>query len=92
MAVNLNVEAIRQQIAEGIDIMVHLERTSEGKRRVCEICEIEDYRDGRFILNSLLRLNEKGQPELTGNKLKKTDRIYLKGEKYADGLRKYGLI
>ena len=41
MAVELPLPAIRSQIAAGIDIMVHLMRTPDHKRRVMEISEIE---------------------------------------------------
>ena len=41
MAVELPLPAIRSQIAAGIDILVHLMRTPDHKRRVMEISEIE---------------------------------------------------
>lgn len=40
MGTELPLAAIRQQIAMGIDIMVHLERGRDKRRRVVEICEI----------------------------------------------------
>ena len=54
MAVTLNVDAIREQIAEGIDVMVHVERLREGRRRIREIKEIAGYEDSGFILNDLM--------------------------------------
>ncbi len=53
MAVPLNVEAIRAQIAEGIDVMVHLERDSRRNRHIAEMKEVLGYENGRFILNDL---------------------------------------
>ena len=32
--------AIRRQVSRSIDIVVHLERATEGRRRVCEVVEV----------------------------------------------------
>ena len=53
MAVSLNVDAIRAQIAEGIDVLVHLERDSLRNRHIVEIKEVIGYEDGQFVLNDL---------------------------------------
>ncbi len=42
-------ENIRQNLASGIDIMVHLSRRSDGHRQVTEIIEIESYQEQKFI-------------------------------------------
>lgn len=47
------VEAVRAQIAEAIDIFVHMERSSGGARRVTEIAELAGYEDGEIHLNTL---------------------------------------
>ncbi len=60
MAVSLDIEAIRNQIAEGIDIMIHLERREDGSRCITEIKELIDYRDGKFVLNDLLSESSTG--------------------------------
>lgn len=60
MAVSLDVGAIRSQIAEGIDIMIHLEKQENGKRKITEIKELVDYRNGEFILNDLLSESSNG--------------------------------
>ena len=54
----LPLQAIRQQIALGIDIMVHLERGKDGKRRVVEITEVVGVEDGMIQLNPLYRYEE----------------------------------
>ena len=61
MSANLPMDAIRAQIVEGIDIMVHLGRTREGRRMVLEIQELIDYSDGAYELNPLFVLNEIGR-------------------------------
>ena len=53
MAMNLPIEAVRRQIASGIDILVHLERGTDKKRRVVEITEVVGMRDGEIELNTL---------------------------------------
>lgn len=55
MAVSLNVEAIRAQIAEGIDVMIHLERDSHRNRHIVEMKEVMGYENGEFILNDLMK-------------------------------------
>lgn len=52
-AASFPIEAIRRQIAEGIDIIVHLGKLANGKRVVLEIAELQDYCDGELILNTL---------------------------------------
>ena len=38
--VGLPHEAIRTQLARGIDLVVHLERLADGARRVVEVAEV----------------------------------------------------
>ena len=51
MGNELPLLAIRQQISMGIDIMIHLERGRDGKRRVTEIAELLELKDGEFQIN-----------------------------------------
>lgn len=53
MGTELPLQAIRQQISMGIDIMIHLERGRDHKRRVVEIAELVGVRDGEIQLNPL---------------------------------------
>lgn len=57
MAEPLPLNAIRRMIASGIDILVHLERDREGKRRVVEITEISGVKDEEIVLNPIFSLN-----------------------------------
>ena len=63
MAVSLNVEAIRAQIAEGIDVMIHLEKDSSRNRHIVEMKEVIGYESGEFILNDLMN-NDGGMKNL----------------------------
>ncbi|MCQ2547418.1 MAG: CpaF family protein [Clostridia bacterium] len=79
MGSDLSVDAIAGQIIEGIDLMVHLGRLSNGRRIVMEISEIVDYIDGKYIINNLFQLNECGELVKSGNKLVKEDKLKLHG-------------
>ncbi len=63
MGMEIPLEAIRQQIASGIDIIIHLGRLRDKSRRVLEIVEVLDYRDGEIRLNPLYRFEETGEPD-----------------------------
>lgn len=80
MAVSLNVDAIREQIAEGIDIMVHVERGRDGKRSIREIKEITGYENGSFVLNDLMEKEGKGLVNIS--------KALTGGDEYAEILRR----
>jgi pilus assembly protein CpaF len=63
MGMDMPLAAIRQQIASGIDIIVHLGRLRDKSRKVLEITEIAGYEDGAIRLNTLYRFEEEGQDE-----------------------------
>ena len=52
-AEGLPLEAIRQQISSGIDIIIHLSRLRDHSRKIMEICEVLDYENGQIKLNPL---------------------------------------
>ena len=52
-AADFPIDAIRRQIAEAIDIIVHLGRLPGGDRAVQEIAEIADYKNGEIVLARL---------------------------------------
>lgn len=92
MGINLNIDAIRSQIAEAIDIMVHVEKLDDGRRRVIEIDELTDYKNGEFILNPIMTMNQSGYLVATKNMIDNTRKLYLKGEKYVERLQKCNFI
>ncbi len=55
------LEAIRQQIASAIDIIIHLGRIRDKTRKVLEISEIVGYREGNIQLNTLYEFVEEGE-------------------------------
>ncbi len=61
MGMDIPLQAIRRQIASGIDIIVHLGRLRDKSRRVLEITEVMGCEDGQIRLNPLFVLEEVGQ-------------------------------
>lgn len=61
MGMDLPLPAIKQQIASGIDIIVHLGRLRDKSRRVLEITEVMDCEENRIKLNPLFVFEELGQ-------------------------------
>jgi pilus assembly protein CpaF len=60
-AADFPIDAIRRQIAEGVDVIVHLGREPDGGRVVLEIAEIEDFQDGEICLNTIFaKTHEQG--------------------------------
>jgi len=74
-AADFPVEAIRSQITEGIDIMIHMSRLKDGSRKVMEIAELTGIRDGVIQTNCLFR-QDIGS---TGNQLLHREKLELAG-------------
>jgi len=55
------LEAIRQQIASAIDIIIHLGRLRDKSRRTLEITEVVEYKNGQIVLNPLYEFVEEGE-------------------------------
>lgn len=61
MGMDLPLAAVRQQIASGIDIVVHLGRLRDRSRRVLEITEIIGCENNEIKLNPLYEFEEAGE-------------------------------
>lgn len=74
-AAGLPLEAIRQQIASAVDIIIHLSRLRDKSRKTMEITEIVGYDDGQIILNPLyvFEEDESSTMDKVSGKLKRTD-------------------
>ena len=55
MGVDLPLEAIRRQIASGVDILIHLGRMRDKTRKVLEITEVCGYEKNEIITRTLFR-------------------------------------
>lgn len=89
-AAGLPLEAIRQQIASAVDIIIHLSRLRDKSRKTMEITEVVGYKDGQIILNPLYVFVEDENSTLekvsgclkrTENPMQKTYKLRLSGIK-----------
>lgn len=71
----LPLEAIRQQIASAVDIIIHLSRLRDKSRKTMEITEVVGYENGRIVLNPLyvFEEDENSTMERVSGSLKRTD-------------------
>lgn len=84
---SLPLEAIRQQIASAIDIMVNISRMRDKSRKVLEISEITGYRNGEILLNPIYTFKEtlnkaeqlQGGLCYTGNPLQNAQKLRMAG-------------
>ena len=81
-AADVPSEAIRSQITEGIDIMIHMSRMHDGTRKVMEIAELEGMADGNISTNTLFRyIPQEKDGEYYGGKLVRSGRGLIHREK-----------
>lgn len=89
-AEGLPLEAIRQQIASAVDIIIHLSRLRDHSRKTMEITEVVGLKDGEIELNPLYVFEETkessmekvvGELKRTKNALKNTFKLRLMGYK-----------
>ena len=79
MGLDLPLAAIRQQIASGVDIIVHLGRLRDKSRKVLEITELAGCENQEILLNPLYvfeETGEDGEGNVIGELRKKGDLIY----------------
>lgn len=63
MGMELPLDAVRQQIASAIDVIVHLGRLRDKSRKVLEIAEVDGCVEGEIRLRTLYRFRENGTDE-----------------------------
>ena len=86
MGMDIPLTAIRQQIASGIDIIIHLWRLRDGSRKVLEIVEVLGYEADEIVLKPLYQFAETGTDEegrVCGNLQKKGELSYVEKLQYA---------
>ena len=83
-AEGLPLEAVRQQIASAVDIIIHLSRMRDKSRKTMEITEVVGYQNGEIVLNPLYQFVEDrsvksdkviGELRRTENKLQHRDKL-----------------
>ena len=75
----VSVDSVRNQIANAIDIFVHLRRDAKGRRYVEEVAEMTDYDGKDYKLNYLYKAGEDGVLAPTGNGLRDRERLIRGG-------------
>lgn len=84
----LPLEAIRQQIASAVDIIIHLSRLRDKTRKTMEITEVVGYENGEIQLNPLYVFEEdenstlekvSGSLKRTNNRMQNTFKLQLAG-------------
>lgn len=87
-AAGLPLEAIRQQIASAVDIIIHLSRLRDKSRKTMEITEVVGYENGQIVLNPLYVFEEdekstlykvSGSLKRTSNKMLHPHKLILAG-------------
>lgn len=74
-AEGLPLDAIRQQIASAVDIIIHLSRLRDKSRKTMEITEVVGYEKGTIVLNPLYQFveDEHSTVEKVSGELRRTD-------------------
>lgn len=78
MGVELPLEAIRRQIASGVDILIHLGRMRDKSRKVLEITEVCGFEDHEIKIRPLFRWKE-GDGLVKENHLIRTEKLERAG-------------
>lgn len=83
MGMDLPVMAIRQQIASGIDVLIHLGRLRDKTRKLLEISEITGFKDGEIQLSTLYEMQYTKEGEavrwVKKNELRHREKLIMAG-------------
>lgn len=75
----VSVSSVRNQIANAVDIFVHLRRDADGRRRTSEVAEMAGFDGEEYIVNYLYITTEQGVLTATGNPLRDRERLIRAG-------------
>lgn len=76
---DIPLDAVRMQIVEAVDVMVHMARLSDGSRRVVAVKELTSYENGQYRLHSLYEMDKDLRLSYTGCHLKNDMKLRLRG-------------
>lgn len=90
MGIDIPLSSVRRQIVSALDIIIHLGRLRDKSRRVLEISEVLDCKDGEVVLNPLYQFCEIGILDngFIIGELKRTKNEFV----HVDKLKKAGVI
>ena len=79
----LPLDAVRQQIASSLDIIIHLSRLRDHSRKTMEICEVLGYENGEIKLNPIYKFeeDENSTLEKVSGSLKRTENPFINTHK-----------
>ena len=75
----MSVASVRNQIANAVDIFVHLRRDADGNRRVCEVAEMIGIEESDYSLSYMYTTGVDGVLRSTGLGLKDRERLIRAG-------------
>lgn len=75
----VSVSSVRNQIANAIDIFVHLKRDANGRRHVEEVAEMTGFDGADYMINYLYKLDGEGNLMPTGSGLFDRERLIRGG-------------
>ena len=75
----VSVPSVRNQIANAVDIFVHLRRDADGKRRVCEVAEMVGFDGNDYMISYMYQTDDSGSLVNTGSGLKDRERLMRAG-------------
>ena len=75
----VSVSSVRNQIANAVDIFVHLRRDADGRRRTSEVAEMAGFDGEEYIVNYLYITTEQGVLTAPGNPLRDRERLIRAG-------------
>ena len=61
--IDVPIKAVREYIVSAIDLIVNIERMSDGRRKVTSICELENFTGGEIKLKEIFAFKQKGLTE-----------------------------
>ena len=74
-----SVTSVRNQIANAVDIFIHLRRDSDGRRRTAEVAEMIGFDGEDYIVNYLYITTDNGELVRTDNPLRDRERLIRAG-------------
>lgn len=75
MGSEIPIASIRSQIANAVDIFIHLMRDENGKRKVVEIAELVGFYNDNYKLNYLFTTDSENNFKRTNNKLIQREKL-----------------
>lgn len=95
MGMDIPAQAVRRQLASGIDLLIHLGRLRDKRRVLLEIAEIVGFADGEIVLNQIYKFEETGTDSygrIQGTWIKSGDlihkeKLYMAGVDHDIGLQ-----